>query len=68
MHQNDLTLTEAAMTHLSRCTCVVPMGKISIDFPQNLFLHLRSAKVIMEKSFNPFISIAANQLQSVSVF
>lgn len=22
------------------------MGKISIDFPQNLFLHLRSAKVI----------------------
>lgn len=29
------------------------MGKISIDFPQNLFLHLRSAKVIMENYLTP---------------
>lgn len=29
------------------------MGKISIDFPQNLFLHLRSAKVIMENHLSP---------------
>lgn len=31
-------------THFRNCTLVVPTGKISIDFPQNLFLHLRSAK------------------------
>lgn len=31
-------------THFRNCTLVVPTGKISIDFPQNLFLHLRSTK------------------------
>lgn len=31
-------------TYLGRVTWVLPIGTISIDFPQNLFLHLTSTK------------------------
>lgn len=41
--------SQRQQTHFRNCTLVVPIGKISIDFPQNLFLHLRSAKDPMKE-------------------
>lgn len=41
--------SQRTQTHFRNCTLVVPIGKISIDFPQNLFLHLRSAKDPMKE-------------------
>lgn len=53
MSQNHLTVAEVAETHLGKCTWETPVGKISIDFPQNLFLHLTSAENIMENHETP---------------
>lgn len=41
--------SQRQQTHFCKCTLVVPIGKISIDFPQNLFLYLRSAKDPMKE-------------------
>ena len=43
---------EAEETHPGRVTWVVPTGTISIDFPQNLFLHLTSTKAIEQISID----------------
>lgn len=41
--------SQRQQTHFRKCTLVEPIGKISIDFPQNLFLHLKSAKDTMKE-------------------
>lgn len=57
------TQSQRQQTHLSKCTLVVPIGKISIDFPQNLFLHLRSAKdTVKENHLTPSYPSIPTQL------
>lgn len=46
-------VNEAEETHPGRVTWVVPTGTISIDFPQNLFLHLTSAKKLSKWTLIP---------------
>lgn len=50
-------VNKVAKTNPGRFTWVVPIGTISIDFPQNLFLHLTSTKYIKIDILHTYIQL-----------
>lgn len=54
-------VNEPGETYSARVTWLVPTGTISIDFPQNLFLHLTSAESTRDKQLYILFNIHAEQ-------